>query len=64
LVPTALAARIIAVTVRRRAKTQPPRTVRKLSKVGAVITQDSGCSKSRKEGTRDMGASLLNALVV
>jgi hypothetical protein len=28
------------------------------------MTQESGCSKSRNEGTRDTGASLLNALVL
>jgi hypothetical protein len=52
------------VTVRRRAKAQPVSRVRKLSKVGQVITQESGCSRSRNEGTRDTGASLLNALVL
>src|SRR5436190_23216901 len=52
------------VTVRRRAKAQPVKTVRKLSKVGQVITQESGCSRSRNDGTRDTGASLLNALVL
>src|SRR2546429_6789115 len=51
------------VTVCRRAKTQPVATVKKLWKVGVVITQDSGCSRSTNDGTRDTGASLLNALV-
>src|SRR5215211_3585844 len=51
------------VTVRRGAKAQPVSRVRKLSNVGAVMTQDSGCSRSRNDGTRDTGASLLNALV-
>src|SRR5438034_10638956 len=51
------------VTVCRRAKTQPVATVKKLWKVGVVITQDSGCSRSTNDGTRDAGASLLNALV-
>jgi hypothetical protein len=58
------AARIMPVIVRRRAKTQPPRSVSKLSKLGAVIRHDSGCSKSRNDGTRDTGASLLDALVL
>ncbi len=42
------------VTVRRSAKTQPVRIVRKLAKVGAVIPQASGCARAVKEGTRDM----------
>jgi len=50
------------VTVRRRANAQPVRAVTKLSEVGQVITQESGCSRSRNDGTRDTGASLLNAL--
>src|SRR4051812_25009798 len=53
---------IMPVTVRRRAKAQPVTTATKLSKVGQVMTQDSGCSRSRNDGTRDTGASLLNAL--
>src|SRR2546423_11046504 len=60
----ASAAMIMPVIVRRRAKAQPVRTVTKLSKVGQVITQESGCSRSRNERTRDTGASLLNALVL
>src|SRR5213078_4769643 len=52
------------VTVRRRAKTQPASTVSRLSNVGTVITHDSGCSRSTNDGTRDTGASLLNAFGV
>src|SRR4051812_42888745 len=52
------------VTVRRRAKTHPVRTVSRLSNVGQVIAQESGCSRSTNDGTRDTGASLLNAFGV
>ncbi|MGH7215455.1 MAG: hypothetical protein ACREIT_11885 [Tepidisphaeraceae bacterium] len=41
---------------------KPVSTVRKLLKVGVVITQDSGCGRSTNDGTRDTGASLLNIL--
>src|ERR1700743_2723911 len=52
------------VMVRRRARTQPIKMVRKFSKLGELIRHDKGCSRSTNDGTKHTGASLLNALVL
>ncbi|GDY09299.1 hypothetical protein LBMAG52_27850 [Planctomycetia bacterium] len=55
-------ARIIRVTVRRLAKTQPVSTVVKLAKVGVVIVTDNPCNKAAKPDTSSIVSLLARCL--
>ncbi len=58
LLPTAPAATIMRVTVRRSAKTQPLINVTKLAKEGWVMDTANGCNNASKELTRYMASFL------